>query len=143
VGEAFGSTHAVARAWVPLGRPFVALRAGGQMLWGGFPVHESAFLGGRTSLRGYETDRFAGDASLFGSTELHLPITTLTLLVRGELGVFGLADAGRVFVDGESPGGWHTSIGGGTWFSTLGHTLSLAYAKGETGRLYLRLGMPL
>lgn len=143
VGEAFGSTLAVARAWVPLGRPFLALRAGGQMLWGGFPVHEAAFLGGRTSLRGYETDRFAGDASLFGSTELHVPIATMEILVRGELGIFGLADAGRVFVDGASPGGWHTSVGGGTWFSTMGHTLSLAYAQGEMGRLYLRLGMPL
>ena len=59
------------------------------------------------------------------------------------LGVFGLADAGRVYFDGESPGGWHTSYGGGVWFSSLGHALSLAYAKGETGRLYLRLGMPL
>ena len=143
VGEAFGSTHAVARAWLPLGRPFVALRAGGQMLWGGFPVHESAFLGGRTSLRGYETDRFAGDASVYGSTELHVPITTMEILVRGELGMFGLADAGRVFVDGDSPGGWHTSIGGGIWFSTMGYTVSLAYAQGDIGRLYLRLGMPL
>ena len=143
VTDAFGSTHAVARAWVPLGWPFLALRAGGQKLWGGFPVHEAAFLGGRTSLRGYETDRFAGDASVFGSTELHAPLGTIELLVRGELGVFGLADAGRVYVEGESPGGWHTSYGGGVWFSSLGHALSLSYAKGETGRLYLRLGMPL
>ncbi|HSJ33308.1 MAG TPA: hypothetical protein VK933_17845 [Longimicrobiales bacterium] len=143
VTDAFGSTHAVARAWVPLGWPFLALRAGGRKLWGGFPVHEAAFLGGRTSLRGFETDRFAGDASVFGSTELHAPLGTIELLVRGELGVFGLADAGRVYFDGESPGGWHTSYGGGVWFSSLGHALSLAYAKGETGRLYLRLGMPL
>ncbi|HEX2168086.1 MAG TPA: hypothetical protein VHG09_12710, partial [Longimicrobiales bacterium] len=120
VGQPFGSTHAVARAWIPLGRPFVALRAGGEMVWGDFPVHEAAFLGGRTSLRGFESDRFAGDASVYGSTELHLPITTMELLVHGELGVFGLADAGRVFMDGESPGGWHTSFGGGTWFATMG-----------------------
>jgi hypothetical protein len=143
VASAFTSAHAVARAWVPLGRPFLALRAGGQKLWGSFPVHEAAFLGGRSSLRGYETDRFAGDASIFGSTELHAPLGTLVLLVRGDVGVFGLADAGRVYVAGESPGGWHTSYGGGAWFSSLGHTLSLAYATGETGRLYLRLGMPL
>lgn len=143
VADAFGSTHAVARAWIPLGWPFLALRAGGRKLWGGFPVHEAAFLGGRTSLRGYETDRFAGDAAVYGSTELHAPLGTIELLVRGELGVFGLADAGRVYVDGESPGGWHTSYGGGVWFSSLGHALSLAYATGETGRLYLRLGMPL
>ncbi|HEX6308531.1 MAG TPA: hypothetical protein VFZ69_10115, partial [Longimicrobiales bacterium] len=84
VSEPFGRTHAVARAWVPLGQPFLALRAGGEMAWGEFPVHEAAFLGGRNSLRGFETDRFAGDAAAYGSTELHLPLGTLTLLVRGE-----------------------------------------------------------
>lgn len=143
VSEPFGGTRAVARAWIPLGRPFVALRAGGDMAWGEFPVHEAAFLGGRNSLRGFETDRFAGDAAVYGSTELHVPVTTVTLLVRGDLGVFGLADAGRVYVDGDSPGGWHTSYGGGVWFSSLGRTLSVTYATGEIGRLYLRLGMPL
>ncbi|HEX6308672.1 MAG TPA: ShlB/FhaC/HecB family hemolysin secretion/activation protein, partial [Longimicrobiales bacterium] len=106
-------------------------------------VHEAAFLGGRNSLRGFETDRFAGDAAAYGSTELHLPLGTLTLLVRGEVGAFGLADAGRVWFDGDSPGGWHTSFGGGAWFSSLGRTLSLTYARGDIGRLYLRLGMPL
>ena len=143
VEELFTSTSAVARAWVPLGGPFLALRAGGQKLWGSFPVHEAAFLGGRTTLRGFETDRFAGDASVFGSTELHVPIGTIELLVHSEVGLFGLADAGRVYFDGASPGGWHTSYGGGVWLSSLGHMLSLAYATGETGRLYLRLGMPL
>jgi hypothetical protein len=139
----FGEAHAVARAWIPLGWPFLALRAGGRKLWGEFPVHEAAFIGGRNSLRGFETDRFAGDASVFGSTELHAPLGTIELLVRGEVGVFGLADAGRVYVDGDSPGSWHTSIGGGAWFYTLGRTVSLSYARGDIGRLYLRLGMPL
>ncbi|MBR9988865.1 MAG: hypothetical protein KFH98_03865 [Gemmatimonadetes bacterium] len=143
VSEPFGRSRAIARAWIPLGWPFVALRVGGEKTWGAVPVHEAAFLGGRTTLRGYETDRFAGDASLYGSTELHAPLGTLTLLVRGELGVFGLADAGRVFVDDTSAGDWHTSYGGGVWFSSLSRMLSLAYARGEIGRLYLRLGMPL
>jgi hypothetical protein len=143
VTETFGEAHAVARAWVPLGWPFLALRAGGNKLWGTFPVHEAAFIGGRNTLRGFETDRLAGDAAVFGSTELHAPLGTIELLVRGELGVFGLADAGRVYMDGDSPGSWHTSVGGGAWFYTLGRTLSLTYARGEIGRLYLRLGMPL
>jgi hypothetical protein len=143
VAEPFGRTRAVARAWIPLGWPFLALRAGGEKTWGDVPVHEAAFLGGRNTLRGYETDRFAGDASLFGSTELHAPLGTVKLLLRGEMGVFGLADAGRVFVDETSAGGWHTSYGGGIWFSSLSRMLSLAYARGDIGRLYLRLGMPL
>jgi hypothetical protein len=145
VEEPFGRVQAVARTYVPLpiSGPFLALRAGGQWAWGEFPVHEAAYVGGRTTLRGYTTDRFVGDAAVFGSTELHIPVTTLELLVKGELGIFGLADVGRVYLDGDSPGGWHTGYGGGIWFSTLGNTLSLSYVEGEMGRMYLRLGMPL
>ena len=143
VTEAFGGVRGVARAWIPIGRPFLALRAGGQKMWGGVPVHEAAFLGGRTSLRGFETNRFAGDAAVFGTTELHVPLGTVELLMRGDVGIFGLADAGRVFVGDTSPDGFHTSYGGGIWFSSLGQMLSLAYATGETGRLYLRLGTSL
>lgn len=142
VNGTFGEAHAAARAWIPLGWPFLALRAGGKKLWGTFPVHEAAFIGGRNSLRGFETDRLAGDASVFGSTELHAPLGTIELLVRGEVGVFGLADAGRVYMDGDSPGSWHTSLGGGAWFYTLGRTVSLSYARGDISRFYLRLGMP-
>lgn len=142
VSEPFQTGRALARAWLPLGWPFLALRAGGERAWGTFPVHEAVFLGGRNSLRGFETDRFAGDASLFGSAELHAPLGTIELLVRGETGIFGMADAGRVYFDGASPGGWHTSYGGGVWFASLDHTLSLTYATGEIGRFYLRLGMP-
>ncbi|MGH7448575.1 MAG: hypothetical protein ACRELT_13485, partial [Longimicrobiales bacterium] len=52
VSEPFGRTRAVARAWIPLGWPFLALRAGADRAWGEFPVHEAVFLGGRSSLRG-------------------------------------------------------------------------------------------
>jgi hypothetical protein len=145
VTDPFGRVEAHARAYIPLpGAPFAALRAGGARIWGSaFPAHEAAMIGGRTTLRGFTTDRFAGDAAVYGSTELHVPLMTLELLVRGRLGVFGLADAGRVYLDGESPGGWHTSYGAGVWFTSLNRTLSLSYAEGERGRLYLRLGLPL
>jgi hemolysin activation/secretion protein len=146
VSDPFGELHAEARASIPLFSatgPFVSLRAGGQHVLGEFPVHDAAFLGGRHSLRGYQTDRFAGDASLYGSTELHAPLGEIELLVRGTFGVFGLADAGRVYLDGDSPGGWHTAVGGGVWFATLGRAVSLMYAHGESGRLYLELGLPL
>lgn len=145
VTDAFGDAHAEARAFVPVpgpGRPFLALRAGGKRVWGSFPAHEAAFIGGRHSLRGFATDRFAGDAAAWSSAELHVALTRLELLVRGDLSVFGLADAGRVWVRDESPGGWHTALGGGLRFATLGTALSLAWAAGEDHRMYLRLGRP-
>jgi hemolysin activation/secretion protein len=145
ISDPFLETHGLLRAYVPvpgLTGPFAALRVGAQKVFGSFPVHEAAFLGGRNNLRGFRTDRFAGDAALYGGAEVHVPVGTVELLTRGRLGVFGLADAGRVYFDGDSPGGWHTGLGGGLTFTTVGHTASLAYAHGELGRFYIELGLP-
>jgi hypothetical protein len=137
----FGEAFAEARSYLTFG-PTLALRAGGRSVWGDFPVQEAAFVGGRQTLRGHRYQRFAGDASLYGSAELRAPVTRTTLLVRGDVGVLGFADAGRVFVDGSSPGGWHTASGGGVWFASLGTAVSATYAVGEERRLYLSLGLP-
>ena len=32
-----------------------------------------------------------------------------------DMGIQGIADAGRVFLEGESSDKWHTSFGGGMW----------------------------
>jgi hemolysin activation/secretion protein len=129
--------------YLPLvGATHLAARVGGAGAFGDFPVFESAFVGGRHSLRGFRSDRFAGDAALFGGAELRVPLGTVPLLVNGELGVFGLADAARVWHSGESPGGWHTGIGAGLWFTALGRAVSVAYARGESGRLYAWAGLP-
>jgi outer membrane translocation and assembly module TamA len=140
-GGAFGSVAAPG-ALPLLGATHLAVRAGGERVLGEYPVFESAFLGGRTSLRGHRYQRFAGDASAFGSVELRVPIDTVRLLLNGELGVFGLADAGRVWLEGDSPGGWHTAAGGGIWFATMGSAVSLTWARGEQNRFYLWLGLP-
>jgi hypothetical protein len=143
--EAFGSVRAEASTYaaLPIGmRPVVALRAGGQNVLGRFPLHEAAFLGGSRTVRGYPYQRFAGDALLYGNAALRVPITEANLIVRGDLGASVFADAGRVYFDGESPGGWHTAVGGGVWFATPGPVVSVSYAQGEVGRLYLGLGMP-
>jgi outer membrane translocation and assembly module TamA len=109
---------------------------------GDFPFAEAAFLGGAGSMRGYPTQRFAGDAAAFGSVELRQPLGQVRLLVRGRLGVFALADAGRVWMDGDSPGGWHTDYGAGVWFETVGIPITLTYARGDLDRFYLGMGMP-
>ena len=145
VPETYGEAHALLRSYITLPglrSSLLALRVGGQQMFGDFPVYDAPMLGGRHTLRGYQSERYAGDAMAYGGAELHVPITRMTLLVRGRLGAFGLADAGRVYYEGESPGGWHTAVGGGLTFTTLGQMVSLAYAKGDSGRLYLELGLP-
>ncbi len=133
--EPFARTGATGSAYLPLAGSVLAVRAGGQKAFGEFPLQYAAFLGGSPSLRGYAFDRFAGDASAFGSAELRVPLA-------GPFGVLGLADAGRVWYDGDSPGGWHTALGGGGFVRAGGYTASLLYAYGERGIVYLRLGLP-
>jgi hypothetical protein len=123
--------------------PTLALRVGGQTAMGDYPFQESAFVGGPMNLRGYPYQRFRGDASVFGSAEVRARVAYVNLgLARFHVGVFGLADAGRVYLDGDSPGGWHTATGGGLTLQTLGRSFTGAYAKGERGMFYVTLGMP-
>jgi hypothetical protein len=60
----------------------------------------------------------------------HLPIPALW-------GVFGNYNVGRVYVDGSSPGGWHSGGGGGLWLALLGRVeaISLGVATSKEGTL--------
>jgi len=61
------------------------------------------------------------------------------------MGIFGFADAGRVYVDEASPGGWHTGVGGGIYFKPIlqPYMLSAGVAvSDETTRVYVLLGLP-
>jgi hypothetical protein len=116
----------------------LAVRAAGEKLWGEYPWSESAFLGGAVSgggtggdaiggpggggniLRGYETQRFAGDASVSGSAELRLRLGSFMMLVPTGFGVSVTGETGRVFLEGESSARWHGALGGGIWFSFIG-----------------------
>jgi hypothetical protein len=143
--KAFGTASAGGRFYVPLlgaGKgPHLAVRAGGDLATGDYPVQYSAAIGGKRSLRGYQFRRFAGDAGVHAGTELRVPVGTINLLVRSQLGVFGLADAGRVWFDGGSEGGWHSAVGGGFWLSAFGRSVSVAYARGDANRLYFKTGL--
>ncbi len=121
----------------------IGFRVGGKKTWGLTPWYDLAFIGGLRSLRGWRTQRFAGDASLYGSGELRLDLFDYRLLFPSTFGILGLYDIGRVWVDGESPGGWHTWYGGGIWIALRGtrSTLSIAYATStEDSGLYVTMG---
>lgn len=143
----FANTFAEGRAYLSLPgerTPTLALRGGAVRAWGDYPFQEAAFLGGGSSLRGYPHGRFAGDASVYGNAELRAVLLPAKIFVRGELGATALADAGRVYLRGESSDRWHTALGGGVWFAFRQRhsALSLLYARGERSQLYLNLGLP-
>jgi outer membrane protein assembly factor BamA len=123
--------------------PTFAFRLGGKKVWGDAPFHEKAYLGGANTLRGHTEQRFAGDAAVYGNAELRLALTNIVLLLPGEFGIFGLADAGRVFEPGETSDQWHTAAGGGIWLAFLDRdgTISVAFAtSAEQNSLYIQSG---
>ena len=77
---------------------------------------EAATIGGEGTTRYMDTQRYAGDASLYATSELRIPLAQFKLVVPLRAGIIGLAEAGRVYVDGSSPGGWHSRTGEGMWF---------------------------
>ena len=146
VDSTFGEVHGEAATYLtakwPL-EPTLALRIGGKKLWGRYPFFESAFIGGASTVRLGEVNRYAGDASAYGSVELRLSLARLDLVLPADVGVFGLADAGRVFLEGESSDRWHAASGGGIWVSFLdrAYTISLALAASEgRTKLYVQAG---
>jgi hypothetical protein len=111
---------AIAHIALPiLTNPLLALRGGVEKLWGDFPYFDAAFLGGSHSLRTAPRQRFAGDAAWHGSAELRLPLVSFPFILPMNIGALGFAEAGRVFVDGQSPGGWHTGVAAGLWLGVL------------------------
>jgi hemolysin activation/secretion protein len=125
--------------------PTLALRLGGKKVWGEgeIPFQEAAYIGGGSTLRGFGSFRFAGDASLYGNANLRFSLANFKILFPTEFGVLALADAGRVWVDRESPDGWHTAVGGGVWFAPMrrAYTISLTYAGSTEGNaLYVSAG---
>jgi len=131
--EAFGEVHGALSVYLTPGSspraPTLALRAGGKNVFGDeFPFFEAAFLGGAANLRGYRSQRFAGDAAAFGNAEIRLPLAEFEMLFPAEFGITGAADAGRVFFEGDpdSADEWHSAVGGGIWFSFLRRTQTLS-----------------
>jgi hypothetical protein len=120
--EAYARVGAVTIAHIVLPvltNPLLALRGGAEKLWGDFPYFDAAFLGGSRSLRTATRQRFAGDAALHGSAELRLPLASFPFILPLNVGALGFIEAGRVFVDGQSPGGWHTGVAAGLWLGLL------------------------
>jgi len=109
----------------------LGVRVAGEKNLGRYPFFEAAFVGGAAAppglditgltsgnlLRGYDLNRFAGDASLVANTDLRIALGRYTAVLPFRFGVVGLADLGRVFVAGSPSSRWHGGAGGGFWLS--------------------------
>lgn len=146
VQSAFGEIHGEASTYLTAripARPTLALRAGGSRVWGTYPFFEAAFVGGSSTVRGLKEHRYVGDGAAWGNAELRLDLGRYDVVLPGSWGLLGVADAGRVWLAGESSDTWHHGFGGGLWFAPLArsNTVSavLARSEGRTG-FYFRGG---
>ena len=130
-------------------RATLGVRIGGRETFGDPPYFDLATVGGgrfftgSANNRGFRAQRFTGESSLYGNADLRIFLARFKVVVPTDFGIHGFADAGRVFVGGESSDDWHPSGGGGVWFSPLvrTNTISFSIAKsGEETMAYLRIG---
>lgn len=146
VKKAYESIAGFAEGFITLPvkiRPVIALRAGGKKLFGGdFPYFDAAYIGGSSSLRTEERQRYAGDASLYGTSELRVPVAKFPLIVPLDVGLIGFLDMAKVYVNGDSPGGWHKGTGGGFWVGFLnpGTSLNVLFTNNADRRVVSSFG---
>ncbi|MCM2255677.1 MAG: BamA/TamA family outer membrane protein [Vicinamibacteria bacterium] len=144
VETAYGFAEGEASGYATAGPFTFAGRVGGRQTFGDYPLTAAAYLGGtglevlggdspRTTVRGYHSRRYAGDASLFANAEVRVPVVRFTLLLPMQWGVFGFVDTGRVWYEDEDSKKWHTGQGVGLFVSLLRHfaTFSVSMGWGE------------
>jgi hypothetical protein len=149
VQHAFASVNAAAGVYftlpLPL-KPYLGIRGGAKKVFGDFPFQESAFIGGRGDVRTLDLQRYAGDASLYGTAELRVPIVKFTALIPLNFGVLATEDVGRVYVKGDSPGGWHNAFGAGFWVGYHDLTVDIRVMRaneiGRTSVIAFRFAVP-
>ena len=111
----------------------LTLRVAGERNWGRYPFFEAAFIGGAAAppaldmtgdtsgnlLRGYDLNRFAGDASVVSNADLRIALGRYSAILPFRYGLVGLLDGGRVFVTSQASSRWHLGAGGGLWLTLL------------------------
>ncbi len=118
-------------------RVVFAFRFGGASNIGDYEFYYANFLGARTNLRGFRSNRFAGDHSFYQNTEMRIKLMNIkSYIFNGQTGIFIFNDIGRVWIDGEDSKRWHDGYGIGVWLTPFDFTaLSLAYSRSKEENL--------
>lgn len=111
----------------------LADRAGGGISVGKTAFYQSMFLGGQGNLSGYRQYRFAGQHSFYNNLELRVALSDFgNYIFKGQFGVYGFYDIGRVWLNGEKSGKWHNGAGAGIYLAPASlavFRLSIAYSE--------------
>lgn len=118
----------------------LGIRTGFSSSYGKMPFYYKSYIGQQFNMRGIRTNRYGGDAAAFVNTDLRFHLgTALTRLLPLRYGIYGLFDAGRVWVEGEDSDKIHFAYGGGIYLIPYvdSFNLNLSIAKPEEGRVLL------
>ena len=151
-----GVTLSERRYWQLGPRFILAQRLTLDMLFGEVPFFEwvntggvstSEGIGGMSSVRGIERNRFAGNVKAFTNTELRFRAFNFDLFKAPvTVGGVGFVDLGRVWHPGVTDGPWwkwHPGVGAGVRLTRRAAVVRFDYAiSPETGRqrMYLNFG---
>ncbi|CAM3387525.1 metallophosphoesterase [Aequorivita lipolytica] len=108
-----------------------------------YQFYQAANLGGDNGLRGYREHRFTGKSFLVGSADLRYSFPKFNIgLLPFQIGIYGGADLGRVWLPNSDSEKWHNSRGGGFWINGSGGlNANLSLFNSEEGsRLSFGLG---
>ena len=95
----------------------LANRTGVQAVWGDPYFYQHAMIGGETSLRGFNSQRFTGKTAVYNNLDARIKLFSFSsYLVPGTVGAIAFYDVGRVWMPNESSNTWHNGVGGGLYF---------------------------
>ena len=110
----------------------LAMNIGGDYTFGDYEFFHANYLANKSRLRGFKTNRFAGDGLVYHASDLRIKIFNGNEGLRIGLGIFGSFDYGRAFLEDENADHWHTSYGGGIYLAPLNiMSFKIGYYVGE------------
>jgi outer membrane translocation and assembly module TamA len=109
---------------------------GGHIFSKNYEYFQALNLGQNNFLRGFRKNRFAGTSLAYGSLSLLVKLfDTKSYVLPGSVGVIAFEDVGRVWAGNQSSRKWHTSTGGGLYYSPFNMVLisaAVGFSEEET-----------
>jgi hypothetical protein len=133
VDDSFSYIDARIGRWFKLSEPVLAsLNVRAKHVWGDYPFFEAAYIGGDKYPLGTNWNRWAGDSSIGVLGSVRWTLMEMRGVFPGHLGIFAMANAARVFVDGEDSSKWHPSYAAGLVLTAFDHTGAIHLGAGSS-----------